>query len=141
MVLRKKREVYRRGLLLGIVRMILWTRKGGIGRWKLTGRERIFGGDCWLNEQAGLRKWRSTYHFAEYSTYFVLKIELLLTMLPNFEREAALKDSAFWWVACLAHRVLWSVHNWWRTWWRLCWKGFQLAKVKFDGDVEGGRKH
>ena len=26
---------------------------------------------------------------------FLLKIELLLTVLPNFEREAAFKDSAF----------------------------------------------
>ena len=37
----------------------------------------------------------SAYHFIENATYFVLKIELLLTILSNFEREAALKDSAF----------------------------------------------
>ena len=29
------------------------------------------------------------------SAYFVLKIELLLTLLSDFERKAALKDSAF----------------------------------------------
>ena len=32
---------------------------------------------------------------ATYSTYFVLDIELLLTMLPNFERKPAPKDSDF----------------------------------------------
>ena len=36
----------------------------------------------------------------------VLKKELLLTVLSNFERESALKDSAFSWVACLTHKVL-----------------------------------
>ena len=31
----------------GIVRTILWTSKGGIGRWKLTEvEERFFGGNC-----------------------------------------------------------------------------------------------
>ena len=35
------------------------------------------------------------YHFVENSAYFVLKTELLLTMLPNFEREVVLKDSTF----------------------------------------------
>ena len=42
----------------------------------------------------------------ENSTYFVLKIELLPTVLSNFEKEAALKDSVFWCVACLTHNVL-----------------------------------
>ena len=36
------------------------------------------------------------YHFVENSARFVLKIELLLTMLSNFEREAALKNSVFY---------------------------------------------
>ena len=44
---------------------------------------RFFGEDC------------RCYHFVENSAYFVLNTDLLLTMLPNFEREAALKDSAF----------------------------------------------
>ena len=44
---------------------------------------RFFGEDC------------RCYQFVENSAYFVLKTDLLLTMLPNFEREAALKDSAF----------------------------------------------
>ena len=56
-------------------------------------------------------KWRSTYHFVENSAYFALKIESLLTMLSNFEREAALKGSAFWWVTCLIHKVLWYVYS------------------------------
>ena len=31
--------------------------------------------------------------------------------------------------------------NCWRTWWWiLSWRGFQLAKIKFDRDGEGGRK-
>ena len=40
-------EVERKVLLVGIVKMILWTIKGLIGRWKLTKvEERIFDGDC-----------------------------------------------------------------------------------------------
>ena len=90
---------------------------------------------------------------------------ITITMLPKFEGEAVLKDSTFWWVAYLTHKVSWSVYslitnliglalymiwyiqylwwlvvewsrtkywNRWRTWWGLCWRGFQLAKVKFD---------
>ena len=35
------------GSVSGFGRMILWTSKGGIGRWKLTEvEERVFGGDC-----------------------------------------------------------------------------------------------
>ena len=33
--------------------------------------------------------------FILYKAYFVLKIELLLTVLSNFERKAAIKDLAF----------------------------------------------
>ena len=36
-----------------------------------------------------------SYHFGKNSLYLVLKIELLLTELSNFERKAALKNSAF----------------------------------------------
>ena len=43
----------------------------------------------------------STYHFVVNSTYFALKIEVLLTVLSNFEREGALKNSPFSWGACL----------------------------------------
>ena len=82
-----------------IVRMISLTSKGGIGSWKIkdVGKS-IVGGDCrsgWLYAQVGLCKWRSTYHFVENSGHVVLKIELLFTTLSNFEREEALKDSAF----------------------------------------------
>ena len=83
-------------------------------RWKLTKVEdRSFGGDCsrWLYAQVGLWKWRRTNHFVKKSADSVLKIELLLTMLSNFEREVALKDSAFWCVACLTHKTLWCVYN------------------------------
>ena len=38
-------------------------------------------------------KRRSTYHFIQNAAYFVLEIELLLTVLCNFEREAALNDT------------------------------------------------
>ena len=90
---------------------------------------------------------------------------ITITMLPKFEGEAALKDSTFWWVVYLTHKVSWSVYslrtnliglalymiwyiqyswwlvvewsrtkywNRWRTWWGLCWRGFHLARVKFD---------
>ena len=49
----------------------------------------------WLYAQAELWKWISAYHFVENSAYFVLTIELLLTVLSNYEREVALKDPAF----------------------------------------------
>ena len=40
-------------------------------------------------------KLKSTYHFVENSAHFVFKIELLLTVLSNFEKKAALEDSTF----------------------------------------------
>ena len=40
-------EVWKKGVLVGIARMILLTSKGEIGRLKLIKvNERIFGGDC-----------------------------------------------------------------------------------------------
>ena len=45
MAVRKKREAS--VMLLGIVKMILETSEGGIGRWKLTEvEEHFFGEDC-----------------------------------------------------------------------------------------------
>ena len=45
MAVRKKREAS--VMLLGIVKMILGTSEGGIGRWKLTEvEEQFFGEDC-----------------------------------------------------------------------------------------------
>ena len=42
---------------MGVVRMILWTTKSGIGRSKLTKvEERIFGGDCSCRGSC-LHKW------------------------------------------------------------------------------------
>ena len=36
-----------KGVLVGIVRMIFWTSKGEIGKWKLTEEEELFlGKDC-----------------------------------------------------------------------------------------------
>ena len=102
------------GVLVGIVRMILWTNKGEIGRWKLTKvDERTFVGDYrgGFYAQLGLWKWKSAYYIIENSTYFVLEIELLLTVLSNFEREVAIKGLAFWWVACLTHKILRSVYS------------------------------
>ena len=64
-----------------------------------------------LYAQVHLWKWRNSYHFVKSSAYFVLKIELLLTELSNFERKAALKDLAFWWVECLNHKVWWSSNS------------------------------
>ena len=57
---------------------------------------------------------RSSYHFAENSADFLLKIELFFTMLSNFEKEAAaFNDWDFWWVVCLTHKFLWSLHYSW----------------------------
>ena len=79
----------------------------------------------WLYAQSGLWKWRGIYHFVDHSTYFVLKIELLFAMLSNFQTEAILKDSTFWWVACLTHKVLWSACSLIRNWfdWLCIWLG------------------
>ena len=79
-------------------------------------------------------------------------------MFPNFEKEAALEDSAFWWVLCLTHKVLISAYNLIKNlidlaWWRVVeWvgqnretdeehedcveEGLQLAKVKNEGSRE-----
>ena len=52
MALRKNREEknslgIEKAVLMPIVRVILWTSKGGIGRWKLDKvGEQIFGGNC-----------------------------------------------------------------------------------------------
>ena len=92
-----------------------------------------------------------------------MKIEFLLTLLSNFEREAPLKDSAkvlksaynliinliglAWQMVWYIQSLLWCVVQWgrkmgkrWRTWWGFCWRGFQLARVKFDIDGERGRE-
>ena len=55
---------------------------------------------------SGVVKTKDHLTFVENSAYLVLKIELLFTMLFKFEREVALKDSAFSWVGCLTHKVL-----------------------------------
>ena len=40
-------DLYRKGVLVRIVRMILWKSKGEIGKWKLTEEEELFlGKDC-----------------------------------------------------------------------------------------------
>ena len=101
-------------VLVGIVRIISWTSKGRTGSWKLTEvEEQIFGEHCRDGCMHKFWEWRSTYHFLENSTYLVLKIELMLTVLSlsSFERKSALKDPAFWWVACLIHKVLTSVYS------------------------------
>ena len=38
---------------------------------------------------------KDIYHFVKNLGHCILKVELLLTVLCNFEREAALKNSAF----------------------------------------------
>ena len=59
--------------------------------------ERIFGRDCrgGCMHNQGCEKEEASTVFLENLEYFVLEIELLLTVLSKFEREAALKDSAF----------------------------------------------
>ena len=63
--------------------------------------EGIVDGDLRAVARTRLRK--STYHFAENSTCFLLKIELMLTVLFDFEKEGALEDSAFSWIVILTH--------------------------------------
>ena len=72
----------------------------------------------WLYAQVGLWKWRTTNYFV---AFFKLKIELVLTVLSNFEGEVALKDSDFWLLKCLTNKALWSVHNVILKW--LAWTG------------------
>ena len=47
-----------------------------------------------MNKNGG-EKWRRTYHSIQISACFVLSSELLLTLLPAFEREVLLKDMDF----------------------------------------------
>ena len=49
-------------------------------------------------------KWRSTYHCLENSAYFLLKIELFLTMSYNFERETAPSDSLY----LVSRKIYWD---------------------------------
>ena len=76
---------------------------GGINFWWRF--ERLF------YAEVGLWKLTSSYHFAENLARFVFKIELLVTMLSNFEREAVLKDLTFQWVAWLTHKFFWSAYS------------------------------
>ena len=76
--------------------------------------------------QLELWKWRTTYYFIENSAYFVFEIELLLTVLSNFEREAALKDSAFWWETCFIHALVFLISILKRNlWWYWKWQTFE----------------
>ena len=79
-------------------------------------------------------------------------------MFSNFEKEAALEDSAFWCVLCLTHKVLISAYSLIKdlidlAWWCVVeWvgqnretddcveEGLQLARVKNDRDGEGSRE-
>ena len=87
-------------------------------------------------------KIRSSYHFVENSAYFVLKIELLLNVLSNFERERLLMTQLFdgkgFWpikyydlyialiisLSDLAWHMVWYIqYLWWRVakWSRTKW--------------------
>ena len=86
--------------------------------------------------QLELWKWRTTYYFIENSAYFVFEIKLLLTVLSNFEREAALKES-FWWVTCFIHALVFLIsllkrNLWWYWKWQTSegkiWPFFMMSK-------------
>ena len=86
--------------------------------------------------QLELWKWRTTYYFIENSAYFVFEIELLLTVLSNFEREGALKDS-FWWLTCFIHALVFLIsllkrNLWWYWKWQTSegkiWPFFMMSK-------------
>ena len=73
---------------------------------------------CW--NKLGDEKWRSTYHFFENSGHFVLKTDLLLAVISNFERKVALENLTFFWVKCLTQirymiLIHWMTINW-LTW-------------------------
>ena len=115
----------------------------------------------WLYPQDGLWKWKTTYHFAENSAYFVLKEkQFLKTQLLDEQRVWPIRYHdlyiilttnlivlvlyMIWCIKCLWWLVVeWSktkYWNRWRTWRGFCWRGFQLAKVKLDRYGEGGRE-
>ena len=52
-------------------------------------------GVLYLPAEVGLSKWKRMYRFVKNSAKLLLSIEMLMTVLPKFEREAALKDSTF----------------------------------------------
>ena len=90
---------------------ISWSGETDYFSWRLLG---------WLYAQVGLWQWKCTYHFGDNSAYFILKIELLLTMFCNFKKETAFKDSAFWQVASLTIKMLWFIYSLIREF-RLAW--------------------
>lgn len=96
-------EVWGKGVPVRIVGMVLWKsrevkQKGE--NWQKLGKGLLMG---ILRAVARTRLRKSTYHFAENSTCFLLKIELMLTVLFDFEKEGALEDSAFSWIVILTH--------------------------------------
>ena len=100
-------------MLVGILRMIFWTSKGGIGRWKLTEVEERFMVEITSLVVCSSRVVKMKEHLPFCREFSILCIEdeLLLTILSNFEREVALKDPVFWWVVFLVHKLLWSVYR------------------------------
>ena len=105
----------------------------------------------WLYAQLGLWKWRNTYDFLENAAHLVLKIELLLTVLLRFERQAAIRNSAFWWVACLTHKAFSYLYSLilnligldWHIFWYIQYLGDIWSNgvlVEFDRDGEGDRE-
>ena len=119
---------------------------------------------------SGVVKMRNNLPFCWEFSMLCINKDLLLTILSNFEREAA---QHFWWVASLTHKVTWYEYSlkinligltWNMVWYiNICggvWsnrvgqnretyeehdgdcleEGFQLTRVKFGRDGETGRK-
>ena len=71
------------------------------------------------------------------STYFALKIEVLLTVLSNFEREGALKDSPFSWGACLTCIYPAIIFSWFDFAYGLVYPVFVVACYRMGLDKIG----
>ena len=88
-------------MLVGIVRMILRTSKSEKGRWELSEVEV----QILFEDYNRILKMKE--HLTFFSKFNVLCIEdRVVADFSNLGKEVALKDSAFWWVACLTNKVL-----------------------------------
>ena len=98
-------------MLVGILSMIFWTSKGGVGKWKFTEVEEQFLVEIIALVVCSNRVVKMNEHLPFFREFSILCIEdrVVVDHLSNFEKEVALKDSTFWWIVCLVHKLLLSV--------------------------------
>ena len=74
----------------------------------------------------GVGKMKNNLIFYRELSILCIRDRVVVTVLSNFEWEAALKDSAFWWVTCFIHALVFLISLLKRNlWWYWEWKTFE----------------